>query len=69
MTVVDLTNIDERRKAVYYGYIWSAPRGAILKSIEDIKAGLIPAPDLRGIPAEWRAMLEDVEPGEDVRAP
>lgn len=44
MTYIDLTDINERRKAVADGYIWSAPQGAIIAALKDIAAGRIDPP-------------------------
>lgn len=41
---VDLTDPAERAKAVAGGYIWKAPRGAIIAALKDIAAGRIPSP-------------------------
>lgn len=48
---IDLTDIEERRKAVEMGYIWSAPDEAIRHALRDMAAGLIATPSY--IPNEW----------------
>jgi hypothetical protein len=51
---VDLTDPEERRKAVAGGYIWQAPQGAIVAALRDIQAGLYPAPAY--IPSEYSGL-------------
>lgn len=58
MTVIDLMDPEERRKAVETGLIWSAPRAAVEHALRDIKAGLIPAPTY--IPSEWQPFAESM---------
>jgi hypothetical protein len=64
MTIIDLSDLGERAKAVQQGYIWSAPDGAIQHALRDIAAGRIAAP--ASIPAEWQGYAESV--GIDVNA-
>lgn len=51
MPKIDLMDPEERRRAVEMGYIWSAPRAAVMHALRDIAEGLIPTPDY--IPNEW----------------
>lgn len=62
MTTLDLSNFETRVAAVEGGYIWSAPRGAIVKALEDIAAGRIAAPSY--IPREFEGLAREhgVEP-------
>lgn len=57
MPLINMNLLEERRKAVERGYIWSAPSGAISEAIDDIIARRIPMPDPRAIPDAWRAVL------------
>lgn len=56
MSKIDLTNLEERRKAVALGYIWMAPDGAVRHALRDIAAGTIALPQY--IPQEWRGEAE-----------
>lgn len=58
MATIDLTDPEQRRKAVASGLIWSAPQGAVVAALRDMKAGTIPTPDY--IPSEWRAIAESL---------
>lgn len=58
MVYIDLTDIEERRKAVASGLIWSAPDGAIEQALQDVAAGLIPPPG--HVPSEWAARAEEL---------
>lgn len=58
MTVIDLMDPNERRKAVANGLIWNAPQDAVVHALRDIKAGLIPPPTF--IPSEFRALAESM---------
>lgn len=62
MPILDLSNFETRVAAVEGGYIWSAPRGAIVAALEDIAAGRIAAPSF--IPREWEGLAREhgVEP-------
>lgn len=57
MVTIDMTDPEERRKAVEAGYIWSAPQGAIEAALEDIAAGRIAAPQY--IPAEFKGLAAE----------
>lgn len=57
MPTIDMSDLEERRIAVQRGYIWSAPRGAIIAALRDIKAGTIPAPSF--IPREFEQLARE----------
>lgn len=57
MPTIDMSDPAERKTAVERGYIWSAPTGAIIAALRDIKAGAIPPPSF--IPSEFEQLARE----------
>ena len=61
MPIIDLTDPAELAKAVSYGYIWSAPNGAIEEACARIADGTIPMP--QSVPEPWNARNAELAGG------
>lgn len=57
MVTLDMSDPAVRKAAVEGGYIWSAPTGAIVAALEDIKAGRVAAPSF--IPREFEQLARE----------
>lgn len=57
MTTIDLSDPQARADAVRDGYIWSAPRGAVIAALKDIASGRIPPPS--HVPQEYAELAAE----------
>lgn len=60
MSTIDLTDPQQYAEAVASGVIWGAPKGDVLRAIDDINAGRLPRPD--NIPSD---VLPYIDPATD----